>query len=278
MLTGDAETFRSALITGATDREARVRVSAITALAGLKRAADAEAILKAAWNNPREAYSARKAALRGLAAWKVNSADKLLAEALQNSADRHSIAVTALEIMLETPGAPGARADGPLLQARPARTPAHRGRGCAARLAKEDQELQDLVVELADDPDRNVRFRAWSAARELGVTKAIPVMEARLERESVGFSGYTRRMLEDSINDLKEKQRRAKGAKPAEAGAEKTQGIAELERQAADLETKSKELRSRIAALKGNANSDGQTTKPASTPGAASSSTTGTAQ
>jgi aminopeptidase N len=278
LLTGDAETFRAALVTGAKDPEARVRVSAIAALASLQRAADTEAILKAAWNNPREAYSARKAALRGLTTWKVDSAEKLLTEALQNSADRHSIAVTALEILLETPGAKARELTAlycKLGQPEPLRAAAV---GALARLAKEDQELQDLVVELADDPDRNVRFRAWSAARELSVYKAIPVMEARLERESVGFSGYTRRTLEDSVNDLKEKQRKAKEAKPAGTGETQAQSIAELERQAADLESKTKELHSRIAALKGKASANGQTTKAASVPGAASSSTTGTAQ
>ena len=41
----------------------------------------------------------------GLVAWKVKDADSLLADALKITADHHSIAATALELVLETPGA-----------------------------------------------------------------------------------------------------------------------------------------------------------------------------
>ena len=59
------ESFRSALLDAARDPEARVRVAAIGGLARLKRDDTTEAILRAAWTNPKEAYGARKAALRG---------------------------------------------------------------------------------------------------------------------------------------------------------------------------------------------------------------------
>ena len=100
------EAFRAALLEAAGDPEARVRVAAIDGLARLKHDDATEAILRAAWNNPKEAYGARRAALRGLVAWKVEDAPKLLDAALKIPADRHTIAATALEILLETPGLP----------------------------------------------------------------------------------------------------------------------------------------------------------------------------
>ena len=79
-------------------------MAAIDGLAKLKRDDATEALFRAAWNNPKEAYGARKAALRGLVAWKVKDADQLLDEALKIPADHHSIAATALELLLQTPG------------------------------------------------------------------------------------------------------------------------------------------------------------------------------
>ena len=50
------EAFRHALQEAARDSEARVRVAAIRGLAALKNDAQSEAILRAAWSNPKEAY------------------------------------------------------------------------------------------------------------------------------------------------------------------------------------------------------------------------------
>ena len=101
--TGD-ESSRAALLEAAANPEAKVRVAAIEGLAKLKHDDATEAVFRAAWTNPKEAYGARKAALRGLVAWKVKDADQLLDEALKVSADHHSIAATALELLLQTPG------------------------------------------------------------------------------------------------------------------------------------------------------------------------------
>src|SRR5271166_5836108 len=57
------EAFRHALQKAARDSEARVRVAAIRGLAALKHDARSEAILRAAWSNPREAYGACTTAL-----------------------------------------------------------------------------------------------------------------------------------------------------------------------------------------------------------------------
>ena len=99
------ETFRSALIDGASDLEPRVRVAAIGGLARLARTDESEAVLRAAWNDPKQPYGSRKAALRGLVGWKVKDAPKLLEEALKITAGDHTIAAEALDLSLATPGA-----------------------------------------------------------------------------------------------------------------------------------------------------------------------------
>jgi aminopeptidase N len=267
LLCNGEETFRAALIEAAKDPEARVRAAAIGGLAKLKKEDASEALLRAAWANPKEAYGARKAALRGLAAWKVKDADSLLAGALKITADHHSLAATALEIVLETPGAKTRELAA--LHSRYGQPESLRSVAIGAfpRLAKDDPALQDLLVELVDDADRSVRFRAWMAVSQLGVKKALPKLQARLAREHVGFSSSSRRILEEAINALKQQGRQPDGDNPAIA--EQTKSIAELEGQAADLELKTKELRSRIAALKLKTEQSGQA--PKNTAGTAAS-------
>jgi aminopeptidase N len=244
--TGD-ESSRSALLEAAGNPEAKVRVAAIEGLAKLKRDDATEALFRAAWANSREAYGARKAALRGLVAWNCKDADHLLDEALKLSADRHSIAGTALELILETNG-PKAREFAALYsrygQPRSLRTAAI---GSFGRLAKDDSALQDILVGLIDDPDRSVRFRAWGAVRELKLKKAAPALSARLGIEATGFNGMGRRMLEETLEALKDTE--PKTARSSSGAGAKS--IDELEKQAADLEKKARELRQKIDALKG---------------------------
>ena len=189
LLCNGDEIFRAALIEAAKDPEARVRVAAIGGLAKLKRDDATEAILRAAWTNPKEAYGARKAALRGLVAWKVKDADELLADALKVTADHHSIAATALELMLETPGAK-ARELAALYSkyGQPAVAAIHGHRRVSA-LAKDDPALQDILVELADDhrPLRAVsgldgRARARSEEGPAGARGPARPREPRLRR------------------------------------------------------------------------------------------------
>jgi aminopeptidase N len=242
------ESFRVYLMEGAKEREARIRVVAIGGLARLKKDDASEALLRAAWANPKEAYGARKAALRGLVAWKVDDADNLLKGALKITADNHSIAATALQLVLDKPGARSrelAALHTRYGQPAPLRSTAV---AALAHLAKDDPALQDVLVDLVDDADRSVRFQAWMTVRELGVKKALPRLQARLASESRGFSGFTRRLLEEAIDALKQEGQNPTGEKSAIAGD--AESIADLEGQAADLEKKSKELRSRIAALK----------------------------
>jgi aminopeptidase N len=244
--TGD-ESSRSALFEAASNLEAKVRVAAVEGLAKLKHDDATEALFRAAWANSREAYGARRAALRGLVAGKCKDSDQLLDQALKISADRHSIAATALELLLESPR-PDARELAALYsrygQPRSLRSAAI---GAFGRLAKDDPALQDILLGLVDDPDRSVRFRAWGAVRELKLKKAAPALTARLSLEATGFSGMGRQMLEQTIEALKDTE--PKIASSSSGAGPKS--IDELEKQAAELEKKAKDLREKIDALKG---------------------------
>src|SRR5262249_1711256 len=161
-------------------------------------------------------------------------------------ADHHAIAAAALELMLETPG-PKAR-ELAVLYSRYGQPEALRiaAIGAFRRLAKDDPALQDLLVGLVDDPNQPVRLRTWDEGRELKLTKASPVLQARLDRETVGFSGFGRRRLREVIEALTEDPSGDLGAQDAGPA----RNLADLEAQAADLEVKARDLRSRIAALK----------------------------
>ena len=74
--------------------------------------------------------------------------------------------------------------------------------GAFGRLAKDDESLQDILIALVDDPDRSVRFRSWGVIRELKLKKAYPALKARLGQEATGFSGFGRRMLEETLEAL----------------------------------------------------------------------------
>ncbi len=169
--------------------DARVRVAAIDGLAKLKHDdADRE-------HSPRGLDQSQRSlrrthnALRGLVAWKVKDADELLATGLEIPANHHSIAATALELSLETPGAKSRELAA--LYSKYGQPDSLRSTaiGAFSRLAKDDPSLQDILVELADDNDRSVRLQAWNAVRDLKVKKALPVLEARLARESADFGG-----------------------------------------------------------------------------------------
>jgi aminopeptidase N len=242
---GDA-TFRAALIEATKDPEARVRVAAIAGLARLKRDQTSESILRAAWNNSKEAYGARRAALRGLAVWKVDDAPKLLEAALKIPADRHTIAATALQILLENPDSRARELAA--LYSRYGQPTALRttALGAFSRIGKDDPALQDILVNLIEDPDTSVRFQIMGAVRDLKIARAVPALRARLARESSGFSAFTRRRLQETIEALQ-----GPSSTSGTGGlADGAKSVADLEAQAAELEVKARDLRGRIAALK----------------------------
>jgi aminopeptidase N len=257
------DTFRSTLMDAAKSHDARIRVAAIRGLGRLKHDAQAEAILRQAWSNPKEAYGARTAALQALARWKVKDTKELLAQALKDPAGKHRLASTALELSIQETS-PEAR--------ELAATYVRRGQPRALRaavldaferLAKEDPALQDLIIPVIDDPDRQLRFNAWRLAGLLKLKKALPALEAHLANEAgtgEGFAGFgafsPRSILENSVKALKEPGASPANATPARASsstgtaASEAKPTADLEKQAEDLENRARELRKRIEALK----------------------------
>jgi HEAT repeat protein len=260
------EAYRAALVEAAKDSQPRVRVAALRGLARLKHDAQSEAILRAAWANPKESYGARTAALQALSNWKVKDLDGLLTSALKLPAGKHRLAASALGLLLEQPG-PKARELAALYvpygQPRALRSTAL---GALDRLAKEDPALQDLVIPMIDDPDRNVRFRAWYLANSLKLKKALPALEARLAQEQGGTEGFVgfgaasaRPMLERAIAAIKESGGKAStsptassshGSSATSPATASSKSVTDLEKQAEELENRVKELRKQIHALK----------------------------
>ena len=167
---------------------------------------------------------------------------------LKLPAGKHTLASTALELLLDQPG-PKARE----LAATYSRYGQPRGLrstaiGAFDRLAKDDPALQELVIPMVDDPDRMVRFRAWGLARSLNLKKAVPALEARLSKENFGFTGFTgfgANQLQETINALK-----APGRRPRRRAPDPAKPIADLEKQAEELEVRARDLRKRIDAMK----------------------------
>ncbi|APW62026.1 M1 family aminopeptidase [Paludisphaera borealis] len=234
------EAYRPALTEAVKDPAARVRVQAVRGLSKLPRDDAAEAVLRAVWADAKEAYNARRAALKGLVGWKVKDADDLLAAGLKLPDGKHTLAATALELLLEQPDAkPRELAALYSKQGQPAalRTSAL---GAFDRLAKDDDALQDLIVGMVDDPDQHVRLRAWRLAHTLKIQKALPVLTARLGLESFGFNAHAREVLKAAVDALTKQLSSAAGTNPLEA----------LGKQADDLERQAQELRKTIDALK----------------------------
>ncbi len=241
---GDEE-YRGALLDAARDREPRVRAAAADGLGRLSRDAVVESMLRAFASSTRETYSARRAALRALASWKVENLDALLDSTLKNPAGEYTLARTALELKLAHNDARAREIAA--LYSRYGQPAALRSAALQAleRLAKDDLALQQAILPLVDDPDRNLRLQAWRIAGALGIKQALPALEAQLASESAGFLvGYRRSTLEGAIAALKKKSDAAAAKPKAEPTA------AELESQAAELEKKARDLRAKLSALK----------------------------
>ncbi|MGO9600539.1 MAG: M1 family aminopeptidase [Isosphaeraceae bacterium] len=250
--TGNDEAFRPALMEAAKDPVARVRVAALEGLAKLEHDVQSEAIFRAAWANPNEAYGARKTALQALYNWKVKDSEELLNSALNMPAGKHRLAASALEHLLEQPGPKARELVALYCRFGQPRTLRSAALNAFERLGKEDPALQDLIVPMIDDPDHTIRRRAWSLASSLKMNRALPALEARLHKESgsTGFAGFgafpSRQSLEQAISALKGSE-----ASTATAPAsDQASSMSELEKQAEDLENRAKELRKRIEAIK----------------------------
>jgi aminopeptidase N len=234
------ESYRPALRKAAKDDSAKVRVEAVRGLAKLQRDDETEAALRAVWADPGEAYNARRAALRGLVGWKVKDSAELLAGGLKIPDGKHTLAATALDLMLDQPDVKARELaalyakDG---QPRALRNSAMQALG---RLAKDDEALQDLIVGMIDDPDLRIRMQAWGLARAMKIRKALPALKTRLRAESFGFNAHAREALKSTVDELETLPAAAADAKPIEA----------LEKQAAELQRQAEAIRKAIDALK----------------------------
>ncbi len=250
VLGNGSPTLRAALFEAARDPEARVRSAAIGGLIALRRDDRVEAMLRATWDNPKEAYSARAAALRGLVAWKVADAPKLLEAALKVPSHHDMIAAEALEMLLaETSSHARELAANYSRYGQPSalRTKALE---TFPRLARDDPAMQEILIGLIDDPDGSVRSQAIGAVRQLKLARALPALIARIGRESSGFSAGPRRQLQEVIDLLKTAGADGGTAAGPATTADAAGGIAALEAQAVELEVKARDLRGRIASLK----------------------------
>ncbi|QEH38822.1 Aminopeptidase N [Aquisphaera giovannonii] len=247
------DTFRATLMEAARDPEPRVRVAAVQGVARLKQDSAAEALMRGVWANPGEPYGARTAAIQTLARWKVKDIDALVTAALKDPIGKYRLAGWALD-MLTDEATPKARelvaTYLPHGQPHALRSAALRSFG---RLAKDDQALQERILPLIDDPDKQVRSRAWDLAAELKPKKALPALEARLAKEPrgpaafIGFGGSSPRAgLERAVTALGGTVPKATAKPPADAAA----AVKDLEKQAGELEARLRDLRKQIEAVK----------------------------
>ncbi len=213
-------------------------------------------------------------------AGRSSDADELLAQALKVTADHHSIAATALELMLETSGAKSrelAALYSKYGQPEPLRSAAI---GAFSRLAKDDPTAPGRAGRAGRRSRSLVRIRAWTALRELGVKKAdTRPAKPGSTRESVGFSGYT------SAHARRRHQRpqgtRARGAKGNRAGSgQRSPGTRHRRARAPGRRARAQDQ----GAAQPHHRAQDQRRAPGQTPaagntaaGAASSATTGTA-
>jgi hypothetical protein len=92
-----------------------------------------------------------------------------------------------------------------------------------------------------------VRLLAWITVRQLKLKKALPVLEARLGRDHLGFGGIPSDFLEGTIKELKEAGNKPERSSPAPARA---RSIAELTKELGELERQTGELTNQIAELR----------------------------
>ena len=235
------EAARPALLEASKDPESRVRAAAISGLTALKLDPALEATARAIWSSPTEPYSARAAALRALVGAKVKDADDLIAQALKDPSNGHSLASAGLDALLNQGGQPAREAA--VLYSRTGqpmtlRFPAIQALG---RQAKDDPRAEKFLVALLDDPAPRVRNIAANAVAAGGFTSALPKLEQQLAR----LTGRARQQLEPRIEELKKKT--APTAAPSDASLKEA---TDLDHQAATLDLQAKELRNRAEALR----------------------------
>jgi aminopeptidase N len=243
---GDAA-FRPALLAAADSPEPRVRVAAVGGLAELDRDPAAEALLRKTWDEAEAPYGARRAALRGLVGWDVEDAEKLVEAALDLPAGRYVLAATALDLILDRRDERSRElAAAYVAHGRPPRL-RYAALQALEGLVRDDAALQDLIVPLAEDPDRLVRVRAWALIGRHRIKKGLPTLEARLKVEDFGFNARARETLERAIETLKRPEPAADAhARDAPTKPEAGGAWDDLRKRLADVERLLRQLRDRV--------------------------------
>lgn len=179
-------THRAALIQAANDPNAIVRREALTELTRAPLDPVTEALCRAAWSNPHEAYGVRKTALRALARANVNDLKTLLNQGLKTPSQNDTIAIESFNLLLRQLDDPGRLA---LI-----RSIAKAESGCTRELKQaainafmgiarnQPQQVDELTAWLAD-PDPAVRLSVLNALAELKVKSALPALRQRREVE-----------------------------------------------------------------------------------------------
>ena len=260
LLGSNAEKHRAALIEAAHDKEARVRVAALQALSNQKADPALEALFRAAWADPKEAYGARRTALRTLAKWKVKDRDGLIETALATHSDRHVIAGAALDLLLEEGGRKTREAAIKYSRAGQPLSLRRSSVFALGRMAQDDPQVQALLIDLAGDPSRVLRRSVLMQLSGKNYKGAVEALEALLKHET---NVATRETIESTLASMKAKEPKPKSTtpvagtpapSPAPAAAAPTPDpkakAAELEKKAAELDIQAKELRSQAEALK----------------------------
>ncbi len=234
------EASRLGLLAAAGDPDPRVKAAALAGLSRLKREKVAEDLLRAAFDDPKSTPGLRKAALKGLVGWDVPDRLVLLNRAMEMRSYEDTLAATALGLLADK-GGPDAR-QAVVLAVQPGREDHLRVEAVRAlgKLARDDAELQDLLIGLIDDRSPQVRASTFEGLARLKLTKALPKLEGRLTRGP----RIDARKVEDAIARLKPE------AAPAGEAKEKEKEAESLDRQAEELDLRARELHNQAETIR----------------------------
>ena len=186
LLNARVPSHRAALIQAAADPNAIVRRDALTELTRSPLDPETEALCRAAWFNPQEAYGVRKAALRALARAKVADLDEILTTGMNTSSQDQVIAVESFNLALRQRDDAGRlELIRSVLAADSERPRAMKQAAIAALIGlarSQPKRVDDLVPSLAD-PDPAVRLATINGLATLNAKSALPALRERRQEE-----------------------------------------------------------------------------------------------
>lgn len=191
---------RKALMIAARDHAAPVRRSAFSVLQGGTFDPELERLCREAWSDAREAYPIRRIALSILVRHDVPDRLALLESAAETPSHQEQIAAAGLELLAK---ADEARFRAVALRVAGGDVPVARRRRAVEKLAelssaKDDAAVQDAFMAWTSDPDLDIRLTAWETLAKWKLTRALPSLRARLEREG----GRAKEELEKAVRSL----------------------------------------------------------------------------